>query len=1459
MGIFHKNRRLKKSRSDKPKLHQIEMLEDRRLMAGLVMNESMFELAQFRDNIHEQMFSSGGTMQVTGYAFEITQREDGSVVYFDQFNGAGGNARLEDDPNNGDPSVAISEVKRQEIASVSKPITAVGILKNLQDQAVQNLLQANGGEFTGDMLTTELNTQLDTTLGNYLPDNWTLGPGVAGITIRELLTHTSGISTYAKSESELIPVLAAGLQDADTDGNWDKNYDYSTTNFTTLRVMLPYLWNAVDNGILNDINDGTVDWAEAETSLGTIDGGAALQALEDEFGSLETLTHEQISVGLYKHYLRTRVLEPAGIIVADAKPADPATETLLYTYPDNLQNGAAPGDQTLNLGGRGWNLSAHDLQLFVSHVRFNSTLLTSPTRELMDEGLLGWHGTPGTSGSVVGDFGAYLNHQGNNFRTSAGTGGTRANALAMQFPNNVQVGYVNNSQTGPAFGSAFDPSGTANNTRNSIAAAYDNAWTHLVYEGFDNQDDVITIQINGSDSDFLDIVTPTGTITRRIDTLQSLTINGLGGDDQFFVDQLPSSIELVLNGGTGDDTWFAASSSGNLELVNGITFNGGAGIDSVELNDDSNPYSHPDSNSYFVGADQVHRLGGTQGNVISVDLFLNNVEHNTLTTSSQGDWVEVLNTGWTTMLNLGNGNDTVGGASDFENIEAINGLVINGGSGIDTVSLSDENNPYSHPLSNQYSISSESVSRFMDSRALPGKPVQVKVEMDSVETLNLTTGEQGDVVLIENMPLTGGTIDTGAGDDVVMTTSGNLEDVDGLVIESGKGEDQVLLDDGDNPYVHPFGNVYQVTSEDVFRPSNGQSDGVSGVNVYFYDNEHLRLDSGNKGDIVSVHSVAWSTTLNTGGGDDAVLASPNSRDMERISGLVVNGGAGQDYVSIDDDNNPYTHVMSNQYSASAERVSRYGTIGLSGPQHSDPEDNPMLAIEVFVDMDSVETLDLVTGDESDVVRVSSTTSLGTTIETGNGHDRVTTLSEMAEVDGLVLDLGYGEDTLLVTDSANPYSDPTDNQYELDSSSVLRGLTSPARIDYSNLEHLQVVTGEQADRVKLLGGGELSTQVLTSGGDDTIHASPVSENLEDVAGLVVDGGAGEDELLLHDRANPYSHAFSRNYVVTPESTSRSMANPMAPAIAVEVEVTYSQLENLRLEAGNLNDLIQVEGAAAQMGLSLYANNGSDQVVVNGPVFVEMHLEGDNPTHAPGDRLKLNVPSGSSGTHLPDPSTLGAGAATIDDAVIHYSEFEEVNTQSPNPTEQGDLAGDFDGNGIVNGDDLDNAVAGWKKRYGTNLNGSSFLQWQRNFGKKVASEANNNEIVIPVMASAEQELAKEEPADEELTESLLELPEKLQPIGGIYTVATDLYFSMLQVLSDGGEEAFEDTVMKPILTESFVKRSIKNVMPSMTEQSISSANTLDYPTDSDYEINSRLTDDSIVSAVFDEYDPLAMPRL
>ena len=464
------------------------------------------------------------------------------------------------------------------------------------------------------------------------------------------------------------------------------------------------------------------------------------------------------------------------------------------------------------------------------------------------------------------------------------------------------------------------------------------------------------------------------------------------------------------------------------------------------------------------------------------------------------DFVEVLSTGTSTVINTGLGDDSIEVAGLTKNLDDVTGLTLNLGIGLDSVTIFDQNNPWAGSLFHTYEVSESQVQRFAENPFLPGAPLPVTVQMSGIETLDLYTSDADDVVSIANMPMLAGTIDLGEGDDTAVTTSGNLEDVDDLVIIGGKGEDVVLLDDAMNPYGVPddgsyppgipTANTYNVSTSRVRRDGTGMPPNPgfpSDINVDYQDVEHLSLTTAEKSDVVNISGGgAWTTDLILGDGDDTVYASPVEQNIEFVDGLSVYGDAGVDELILNDAHNPYSHVQSNQYEVGADHVSRFRDVHGPGPTHMPPGTDPADAVDVLVQMDRVELLELTTGDQGDDVQVINSTSKGTTIDTRSGDDVIVTVSgNLEDVDGLVIQSNVGEDTLILDDTNNSYRGSSAGNYNLAIGQVIRGIAAPTSVVYSGLEHLSVLSGNQDDHIDVSRGGTLTTEVVAGGGDDEI--------------------------------------------------------------------------------------------------------------------------------------------------------------------------------------------------------------------------------------------------------------------------------------------------------------------------------------------------------------------------------------
>jgi CubicO group peptidase (beta-lactamase class C family) len=512
----------------------VQQLEDRTVPATVSMFESVFDVAQFETNLRDRLENN-----VVGFAYAIREHDvDFQSLYnFDEITGAWGQARTAADTEDG-LGLAMTEYKRMEVASVSKPITTVAILRLLQDQI---------GDV--DSYYDALRAKLDQKIVDFLPADWdTTADQVGDITIAQLLRHESGFQTYALGYDEARDVVEAGIT-----GTLGER-DYVTTNFSLLRVMLPYMWEEV---VDRDILDGEAPASDLPEYL-----KSALESLYPGT-SVNNLTTEQLTAGIYHYYVRTHVLEPAGI--ENPHTASPYGDSKILVYDFPVGAGTDTGDQTLNAGGRGWNLSAYDLQLFLTAARYDNDLLSPATRTVMVEDELGW-------GFDDTPFGQRYGHSGGNFGgTESDDSSThRVNTYVVNFANGVNASLVINSQLGNGL-----PSKSM-----IVHEAYEAAWPVLVIEG-DSGDNTFLLRTSAADPNQLELVVDGETLmTLHKDVLQSLTLRGLGGDDTFQIETIPESVELVLEGGTGDDT-FEAGSNGFGDIGGSVTVVGGADTDTL--------------------------------------------------------------------------------------------------------------------------------------------------------------------------------------------------------------------------------------------------------------------------------------------------------------------------------------------------------------------------------------------------------------------------------------------------------------------------------------------------------------------------------------------------------------------------------------------------------------------------------------------------------------------------------------------------------------------------------------------------------------------------------------------------------------------------------------------------------------------------------------------------------------
>ena len=325
-----------------------------------------FAVYAFESNIRSAM-----TGNALGYAYAINM--DGNLV----ISGSDGLARTVYDP----PSTPHNAYKPQEVASVSKPVTAVGIHQLLNEQ----------------------NISVDDSIAPYLPSSWNTDNITAPwpiLTFRQLFTHTSGLngSSYAEADYDSLKSYIEA-------GTGIKSYTYENGNYGMFRVLLPRLMGL------------DITW----------------------FSVFMNMTEEETAASVYEWYMTDNVLAPISISDATLLPRE-SSPTLLNGFPatesGNLGGVNWDGNYFLVSGGFGRYFSAIELARFLRTLRHTSVLLPPNVRQQMEDELLGWRSTTGL-------YGEYINHGGDWTMNKAGQSDSHeAHACIMNFPNNVEAAVV---------------------------------------------------------------------------------------------------------------------------------------------------------------------------------------------------------------------------------------------------------------------------------------------------------------------------------------------------------------------------------------------------------------------------------------------------------------------------------------------------------------------------------------------------------------------------------------------------------------------------------------------------------------------------------------------------------------------------------------------------------------------------------------------------------------------------------------------------------------------------------------------------------------------------------------------------------------------------------------------------------------------------------------------------------
>lgn len=269
--------------------------------------------------------------KVTGYV----------VIVGSQPPSYGGMARTSVDP----PATTMNPDLLMQIASISKPLTTVGVLKELE--------------------TLGLNT--NNTIWQYIYPDWLASNpmGIKQLTFANMLTHTSGFpnnstgqcqySTYA----ELQALVQAGV-------TLPASPQYSNCNFAIFRELLPIM-----------------------------EGFTILDYPPFPFLIPPQVFRPPLSADLYIQYMNNSVFAPVGVGtnrggVLCKPPAPGPTDVLSYPNPAGTSPGTDRGDMTLGCGGGGWVMTANEVFKVINDLARGSTLLSSAQESNMRTSFFGW-------------------------------------------------------------------------------------------------------------------------------------------------------------------------------------------------------------------------------------------------------------------------------------------------------------------------------------------------------------------------------------------------------------------------------------------------------------------------------------------------------------------------------------------------------------------------------------------------------------------------------------------------------------------------------------------------------------------------------------------------------------------------------------------------------------------------------------------------------------------------------------------------------------------------------------------------------------------------------------------------------------------------------------------------------------------------------------------------------------
>jgi hypothetical protein len=451
--------------------------------------------------------------------------------------------------------------------------------------------------------------------------------------------------------------------------------------------------------------------------------------------------------------------------------------------------------------------------------------------------------------------------------------------------------------------------------------------------------DGIIVDVVGSDVR----VRVNGTSERvPVSEVASIVVFGNDGNDSISLLDVPAGVPVSLNGGAGNDLFQVGDGDLDTNLRGAVTVTGGLGGNDVLFVNDQ---SDAGADGYTLDDTTVAKSSWGAG-----PLTFFSVESVVLNANGSANVINLDGALPTTRVtvNASGGNDVInvgGGDLDF-NVR--NNVTVNGADGADTLTINDQagGDP------DAYTVSSDVITKTnFGTLALASV---------SALTLNANAGDNA-IAVVRNPSGRALTVNAGGGADVVSVGDGDIDSaiLDDVAVNGGAGADALLLEDADDATGNDNYFIRAATFNKFSFPGT----------LTFGTVESLTLTANLMNNIIEVDSTAAAAvTVNARGGDDQVRVGDGDIDSNLHRDLFVNGGGGNDTLSLNDqadDSGNDTHTLTD---ATYDKTNYAGLLG-----------------HAFV-----ESIVLNAGPFNDTVAVQSTAGGGAvpTLNTAGGNDVV---------------------------------------------------------------------------------------------------------------------------------------------------------------------------------------------------------------------------------------------------------------------------------------------------------------------------------------------------------------------------------------------------------------------------------------------------------------------------------------